>query len=152
MIKRLLVAIVALVAFGGISTPVMAHGKGETVKVVLHVDENNKKKMNIVLNNAKNINKYYKSAGKEVEIEIVAYGPGLNMLRDDKSPVKSRIIGIGEGFSNIKFAACGNTIKGVTKKEGKKPVLIDSDSIRVVPSGVIQIIKRQDQGWHYIRP
>ena len=42
-----------------------------------------------MLNNASNINKYYQDKGEEVEIEIVAYGPGLTMLVPGKSPVES---------------------------------------------------------------
>lgn len=153
MFKRTIIALIALFAFGGVSSSVFAHGKGETYKVVLQVNEADPAKMNMVLNNAMNVNSHFKAAGRKVDIEIVAYGPGLNMLRDDKSPVKMRIQGIADDQKNIKFAACGNTIKKVTKKQGgKKPPLMKTGNITVVPSGVIQIIDRQDEGWHYIRP
>lgn len=42
---------------------------------MIHVDENDKKLMNLALNNITNINKYYESVGETVEIELVAYGP-----------------------------------------------------------------------------
>ncbi len=54
-----------------------------------HLDDNDPKRMNLVLNNAANVDAYYKAKGEEVEIEIVTYGPGLNMLIDGKSPVAS---------------------------------------------------------------
>ena len=59
--------------------------------VAIHVDQNDPKVMNMALNNAVNVNKYYESIGDTVEIELVAYGPGLNMFvvgkRDRKSVV-----------------------------------------------------------------
>ena len=45
--------------------------------------------MTLALNNATNVEQYYKSLGEKVEIEVVTFGPGLHMLRDDTSPVKS---------------------------------------------------------------
>ena len=47
--------------------------------------------MNLALNNAKNVIEYYRDKHEDAEVEIVAYGPGLNMLREDTSPVKDRI-------------------------------------------------------------
>ena len=64
----------------------------ETVRhrVAIHVDQNDPAVMNLALNNAVNVVQHYSPAGEEVEVEIVAYGPGLHMLRDDTSPVKAR--------------------------------------------------------------
>ncbi|MFC1673408.1 hypothetical protein ACFL12_04565 [Pseudomonadota bacterium] len=144
--------VVALVAlFGFVATPSLA-GDGFAHHVVFHVDDNDKLKMNIALNNAANVTKYYQTKGEQVQIEIVAYGPGLHMLRDDTSPVKARLADYPQSFPNVSFAACGNTINKVEKKEGKAVQLIEDDAIRVVPSGVVQLMIRQDQGWHYIRP
>ena len=47
--------------------------------------------MNLVLNNVTNVMEYYHGKGEQAQIEVVAYGPGLHMLRDDTSPVKDRI-------------------------------------------------------------
>ncbi|WP_204306741.1 DsrE family protein, partial [Klebsiella pneumoniae] len=55
-------------------------------RVAIHVDQNDPAVMNLVLNNATNIMDYYKSKNETVQIEIVTYGPGLNMLRADTSP------------------------------------------------------------------
>lgn len=143
-------AALVLIGAGGV-TPAQA-GDGYAHHAVFHIDENDPVKMNIVLNNAANVTKYYAGQGQQVKIEVVAHGPGLHMLRDDTSPVKDRLADYVPSFPNINFSACGNTIAGMTKKEGKAPPLIESDSIAVVPSGVVQIMIRQDQGWHYIRP
>jgi len=117
-------------------------------KVAIHVDDNDKKRMNMALNNAANVDKYYKSKGQKVEIEIVAYGPGLHMLREDTSPVKQRIAAMGLAMNNLSFAACGNTHK---KMSAKGPVKLVSEA-KMVPSGVIRLIELQEKGWAYVRP
>jgi hypothetical protein len=47
--------------------------------------------MNMVLNNATHVIEYYRDKNEDVDVEIVAYGPGLHMLRTDSSPVQDRI-------------------------------------------------------------
>ena len=131
-----------------VSQPAMADGK--THYLAIHVDDNDKAKMNIALNNAANVTKYYEDKGEEVEIEIVAYGPGLHMYRTDTSPVKTRIAAMSLEHENLKFSACGNTLDGMTKKEGKMPELIGEAT--VVTSGVVRLMELQEQGWTYIRP
>ena len=117
-------------------------------RVVIHVDDNDKNRMNMALNNASNVTKYYAGKGQTVKIDIVAYGPGLHMLRADTSPVKDRIKSFGESFDNIAFRACGNTLK---KMSVKKQVVLLSQA-KIVPSGVVHLMERQSQGWAYVRP
>ncbi|MBT7943630.1 MAG: hypothetical protein HN719_09780 [Alphaproteobacteria bacterium] len=123
---------------------------GSSHHLVIHVDDNDKAKMNIAMNNAANVTKYYQSKGETVKIEIVAYGPGLMMLIPGKSPVEKRIKDYVGSFDNITFAACGNTMKKMSQKSGKQVAVYDF--AKQVQSGVIQIMTRQDQGWHYLRP
>lgn len=150
MRKGLLAVVLALtgIVVAAVAQPVMADGK--THYLAIHVDENDKGKMNIALNNAANVTKYYAANGDTVEIEIVAYGPGLHMYRADTSPVKDRIAAMSLEHENLKFSACGNTMKGMAKKEGKAPELIGEAS--VVPSGVVRLMELQEQGWTYVRP
>lgn len=118
--------------------------------IVFHIDENAPDRMNLVMNNAANVDAFYKNAGEEVNIEIVAYGPGLMMLVDGKSPVQDRITSFGQNFDNISFKACGNTMAGMEKKTGK-PVKLVSQA-QVVPAGVVHLTQRQEEEWTYIRP
>jgi uncharacterized protein len=117
-------------------------------RVAIHVDDNNKARMNMALNNAANINKYYQSKGEKVEIEIVAYGPGLHMFRADTSPVKQRIAAMSLELDNLKFSACGNTHKRMSKK-GKVALISEA---KMVPSGIVRLIELQEKGWAYVRP
>jgi len=144
------VSVIATFAVLFLSIPTYAGPKDGIHRVVLHLDDNDPKRMNLVLNNAANIDAYYKAKGEEVEIEIVAYGPGLMMLHADKSPVKKRINSFGQNFDNIAFRACANTHRKMSKKVGKSVPLLPQ--AKMVPAGVVHMMERQEQGWTYIRP
>ena len=60
-------------------------------RLILQVNSNEPAMMNLALNNATNVAQYYKDLGEKVTIDVVTFGPGLHMLRDDTSPVKARI-------------------------------------------------------------
>lgn len=146
--RVLLTAIVLAIGFVfSAALPTSAH----TVhKIMFHVDENDPARMNMVLNNAQNVNNYYKAKGEKIQIEIVAYGPGLNMLVADTSPVKARISSMGMEIDNLRFSACNNTHQAMVKKAGKDiPLLSEA---KVVPSGVVRLVYLQEAGWSYVRP
>jgi len=119
-------------------------------KLAIQVDENNPQVMNLALNNAKNVVDYYKTKGEHVTIEMVTFGPGLHMLRDDTSPVKQRISAMALEAPNITFIACGNTQTNQSKQENKSITLISE--AKVVPSGVVRLMELQGKGYAYIRP
>ena len=120
--------------------------------LVLQVDQNDPAVMNLALNNATNVIEYYRAKGEEVNVDIVAYGPGLNMLRADTSPVKDRVKNLKElAFpSKIQFSACNNTKEGMEKKEGH-PISVLAEAT-IVPSGVVRLMELQQLGWSYVRP
>ena len=98
-------------------TPALA--AGEVHRLALQVSDNDPEKMNAALNVAANVSKHYAAKGDEVEIQIVAFNAGLHMLREDTSPVKERLVSFASGMPNVSFKACGNTLEGMEKKEGK---------------------------------
>jgi intracellular sulfur oxidation DsrE/DsrF family protein len=111
-------------------------------RVVIQVSDNDPAKWNLALNNAQNLQQ---ALGKDnVQVEIVTYGPGLNMLKAN-SKVAGRVNGALD--QNVDIVACGNTMK---KMKVTKSDLIGGT--RVVEGGVIEISERQQQGWSYIRP
>ena len=130
------------------ATPPAADKKAH--RVVLQVNSNEPAMMNLALNNATNVAQYYQDAGEHVEIEVVTFGPGLHMLRDDTSPVKARIKTIAQNMPEISFKACGNTQQNMRKAESKDIPLVPE--AKVVKSGVVRIMELQEQGWSYIRP
>jgi len=111
-------------------------------RVVIQVSDNDPGKWNLALNNAQNLQQ---ALGKDkVQVEIVAYGPGLNMLKAN-SKVAGRVNGALD--QSVDIVACGNTMQ---KMKITKNDLIGGT--RVVEGGVIEISERQQQGWTYIRP
>ena len=66
-------------------------GAMEKHRLALQISDSDAAKMNAVLNVAANVSKYYSDKGDEIEIQIVAFNAGLNMLRADKSPVLERL-------------------------------------------------------------
>jgi intracellular sulfur oxidation DsrE/DsrF family protein len=121
-------------------------------RIAIQVDQNDPEIMNLALNNASNVIDYYRSKGEDVQVEVIAYGPGLNMLRDDTSPVKDRIKQLKQlAFpSNIAFSACNVTKQGMEKREGHPIIILPQASL--VPSGVVRLMELQEQGWSYVRP
>ncbi|HEY5604363.1 MAG TPA: hypothetical protein VIM41_14780, partial [Gammaproteobacteria bacterium] len=99
----------------------------------------------IALNNVVNLQKLY--GIDNVAIEIVAYGPGLDLLTT-KSKEADRVKSLA--MQNITFSACGNTMDSIEKKTGKKPDLLEG--VGTVQAGVARIMSLQEQGYSYLRP
>ena len=100
--------------------PAAGWAKGVMHNIAVHVNSGDAKVMNMALNNVENVAAYYAEQGDEVTIEVVAYGPGLNMLIAGKSPVSDRIKTMSLANEKLTFAACGNTHRKMSKKAGKK--------------------------------
>ena len=121
---------------------VCAQSPAPANKVVLQVSDNDPGKWNLALNNAKNIQSDLGAAN--VAVEIVAYGPGINMLKMD-SAVGGRV---DEALSaGVKVVACENTMHNA--KLTKNDML---NKIGYVPAGVVELMQKQQQGWAYLRP
>ena len=115
---------------------------GARSKVVIQVSDGDAAKWNLALNNAKNVQTDL--GATNVDVEIVAYGPGIGMLKSD-SAVGTRI---DEALaSGVKVVACENTMRG--QKLTKADML---ERVGYVSAGVVEIMQRQQQGWAYIRP
>jgi uncharacterized protein len=146
-IQSLFIALAAcLFAVGGASAQA-----AKTHRAVIQVTQNDPEVMNMALNNAKNVLQYYGDKGEDARVEIVTYGPGLNMLRDDTSPVKDRIKDmVNASPGKLAFAACNNTKQGMEKREGHPITIIPQATI--VPAGVVRVMELEEQGYDYVRP
>ncbi len=146
---RVLMVVASTLACVGLVQPVEAAQKAakpkaqdDMAKVVIQVSDNDPGKWNLALNNAKNVQEDY---GKDkVKIEIVAYGPGLGMLKLD-SAVAGRVS--EASADGIAMVACENTMR--------KQKLSQADmlpGIGFVKSGVPELMQKQKEGYAYIRP
>lgn len=125
-------------------------GDNKAHKLVLQVNENKPEIMNLALNNAQNVIEHYKKLGETTQVEIVTFGPGLHMLRDDTSPVKARIQQMSLENPALAFIACANTQERQSKAE-QKPITLIAEA-KVQPSGVVRLMELQSKGYAYIRP
>jgi len=104
----------------------------------------------LALNNATNVTQHFKALGEKVEIEVITFGPGLHMLRDDTSPVKARIEEMALSTPEVSFKACGNTQEKMHNAENKEIPIIPQ--AKVVNSGVVRVMELQEKGWAYVKP
>lgn len=111
-------------------------------RLVLQVSDEDAKKWNAVLGNVRNVQA---ELGKgNVDIEVVAYGPGIGLLTAD-SLVANRVEdAMDEG---VRFVACVNTM--TTRKLSRDDMV---KGIDYVQAGLVRLMQRQQQGWSYIRP
>ena len=113
--------------------------------VVLQISDPDPFKQTLVLNVANNLLKHY--GPDQVDVEIVAFGPGLRLLQADNAN-EGRIDGLaGQG---VRFSACENTIRSFTKNLGKEPEL-NPHAIHV-SAGVVRIMDLTGQGYVLIKP
>ena len=145
-----LFACVALMSMALASASPAADGK--THHIAVQVDQNDPQVMNLALNNVNAVIEYYRAKNEDVDIDVVAYGPGLHMLRADTSPVQDRIKRLKDMVfpGKIVFSACNNTKQGMEKAEGHAISILPDAS--VVPSGVVHLMELQERGWSYVRP
>ncbi|MEE9445954.1 MAG: DsrE family protein [Cocleimonas sp.] len=122
-----------------------AFADGAKHKLVIQVSTDDARTQKIAMNNAVNLQKLYGPDG--VDIEIVAYGPGLGMMTS-KSEFSKRVQSLV--VQDIKFSACMNTMNKIKAKKGHLPKL--SEGVGTVKAGVARIMELQEQGYSYVRP
>ena len=134
--------LIVLLLLSMLAVPSLAQQASARQRVVFQVSDNDPVKWNLALNNARNVQQ---DLGRNnVEIEIVAYGPGLGMLKME-SKVADRLAAALD--SKVNLVACENTMTNT--KVNKDDMY---GGISYVKAGVTHIMKRQQEGWAYIRP
>ena len=127
-----------------VALPIAVRAQATTAprnRALFQVTDNDPARWNMILNNMINLKEGVGSEG--VEIELVAYGPGIHMLKAD-SPVKHRIADAVK--SGVHVNACQNTMSNMKLTPADM-----QPEIGYVPSGVVEVMKKQQQGWAYIR-
>ena len=149
--RKYMIRIVAVaVTLAELSTTMITQAMAQEHRLALQISDNNPQKMTTVLNVAANVSRYYSDLGEEVEIRIVAFNAGLHMLRQDTSPVLDRLTSFDQSMPNVTFAACGNTIDAMAKKEGKEVPI--SGVAERVPAGAVELMTLNEAGWTVLRP
>ena len=115
-------------------------------RLVLQISDSDPARQNLVLNVANNAIRHY--GPEKIDVEIVAFGPGLSLLFSD-NPQASRIDGLSVD-SGVRFAACENTIAAVTRMRGTAPDL--NPRATHVGAGVVRIMDLTAAGYTLISP
>ena len=119
-----------------------ATAAAKTHKVIFQVSDADPAKWNLALNNAKNVQD---DLGKDnVTVEIVAYGPGLGMLKAESVAGNRIADAMGAGVAVV---ACENTM--FNQKLTRDAML---PKIGYVKAGVVELMLKQQEGYSYIRP
>ncbi len=116
----------------------------DTHRLVIQISSNDILAQKTALSNIVNIQKHY--GMDNVEIELVAFGPGYRMLTP-QSPLASRISSLA--MQDVTFTACMNTLITVKEQTGIMPKLIEG--VTTTQAGVPHIMELQEKGYSYIK-
>jgi intracellular sulfur oxidation DsrE/DsrF family protein len=110
-------------------------------QAVLHLTSANPRTWNAMLGNLEHL---LQDPGDDAQLEVVAHGPGLGLLQKGGHQDLPRMQALaGQG---VRFLACENTMR---KKNVSKEDLLNLAG--TVPSGMGWLVKRQHEGWAYLR-
>ena len=135
-------SILTMAAFCALPFAAAAQDAAKRARVVVQVSEADPARWNLVLNNVRNLQEDLGAAN--VQVEIVAYGPGIGMLKLD-SVANSRVSDALR--AGVQVVACENTMRNM--KLARADMHPD---VGYVAAGVVEIVKRQQEGWAYLRP
>lgn len=122
--------------------------QGDARRLVLHVGDPDRARFENTLDEVHGMLKAAQGRGQRMELEILANGTGLNLLRVKTSPVADKLAQLQAEFPELSLVACG---QGLNRLQGQ------GDDIRLVPgvvtadSALDEIVRRMDQGWAYLR-
>jgi len=114
-------------------------------KIVLQLSDNDPRKQGLVLSVTSNLMKHYDP--DKVAIEIVTFGPGIDLLRPENPNRKMVESLVAQG---ARFDLCINTVDTVERESGKRPEFIAAAT--PVQVGVAQILFLTENGYTLVRP
>ncbi len=114
-------------------------------KVVLQLSDNDPRKQGLVLSVANNLMKFYDP--DKVALEIVAFGPGVELLKPDNPNRKMVESLVAQG---ARVDICLNTVDTIERDTGKRPDYIPAAT--PVQVGVAQILLLTENGYTLVRP
>ncbi len=118
-------------------------------KVLVHLSSADEAAALNTLGNLEQMLAEYRSKGEPVLVEVIANGGGVKLLGPDTPAIAERIAHLSATYDNLSFAACRNTIEQLQLTEGTRIQLIPE--VKLIDSGVVEVIRRQRDGWAYIR-
>lgn len=144
MLRRSILSLIAVAVLA--SVPWAAHAQKAQGKardrIVMQVTDGDAGRWILALSNARNVQADL-GPGK-VDIEIVVYGPGIDMLKIESVAGPNVAEALAAG---VRITACENTMIGQhLAKDDMLP------GIGYVRTGVVRLMRRQQEGYAYVRP
>jgi intracellular sulfur oxidation DsrE/DsrF family protein len=139
MMHRLRYSLLALVLFGLAILP--GHAQTKSHRVLFALTSPDQMDWEMTIHNIHNLMKGL--APDNVEVEVVAYGPGISFLKKD-STAAADIAKLEE--EHVHFMACGNAMRAMH--------LTQADLVPgavVVPAGIVEVVTKEEEGWTYIK-
>ncbi len=132
---------------GRAALPAAADG-GET-RIVFHLTNPDQVVAGEMLDEIEGMLRHYRRESEKLRVEIVSHSDGLGLLRRKLSAHRGRIAALAREYDNLAFVACQNTIDRLRVEKGVEVILLPEAEI--IDSGVSHVVKRQMEGWSYIR-
>lgn len=126
-----------------------AINNAEHWKLMLHVSTAKPHRLNIVLDEAEALLEEYAKSSRKLDLEILANSDGLALVTDNGKSYNKHLQNLQQKYANLAVMVCGQTLKRVQREQGKNINLLPNTN--VVSSAINQRIKRQKDGWSYIR-
>ena len=120
-----------------------------TTKVLIHLARDDSEELRQALDDIEGTLNYYRETGEHARVEVVVNGKGLELVRTDTSAFAGRILHLQREYDNLTFAACQNTIDRLAREQGITVRLLPG--VITIDSGMAEIMRRQNQGWTYLR-
>ena len=121
----------------------------EDTRIVFHLTSADPMVAGELLDEVENMLQAYRDDGRPLRVEVVSHSDGLDLLRSSFSEYQERIHELAVGYSNLTFVACKTTMDRLKVEHGIEVQLLPD--AEVIDSGVNHVVKRQRQGWSYIR-
>lgn len=118
-------------------------------KLMLHVSTAKPHRLDIVLDEAEALLEEYAKSSRKLELEILTNSDGVALVTNNGKSYNKRLQSLQQKYENLAVMVCGQTLKRIQHKQGKKLNLLPNTS--VVSSAINQMVKRQQSGWSYIR-
>ena len=114
--------------------------------LVLQITEKDPVRQNLVLNVANNVLKA-RGGPDQIDVEVVAFGPGITLLFADNKQA-DRIKSLAQ--QGVRFSACKNSIAGATRKMGHAPEM--NPAAQPVDAGIARLLDLVNAGYVLVRP
>lgn len=118
-------------------------------RLMLHVDSGDPERLQVMLDETEQLLKTSASRHQKVRVEIMTNGAGLSLLEESDAPATRKLRALAQQYDNLGLLACKRALDRLKEDKGIELDLVPE--ARVVDSAMHQVIRRQKEGWAYLR-